>query len=220
MKRYAQPLILLLLVVGLSACSPTAASSNSDLTAVTIVPTVGLAEITATTPGEPAIPTSTSTTPPTVTVEPSSTPGEKPTTIATMTVMTTTVPLPVPDDPTAVPDDLLITFMQTGGFAGVEIELVIERSGRVRVNGDEGQPLSEEEITILYQTLMSNQFFTLGPTYKTIELCCDFFTYTLAVRANGQTTTVTTVGGPPDTPDWLWNSLQPFIGLTDNLPLQ
>lgn len=145
--------------------------------------------------------------------------------VATATVETTpdasatTDGANIPDDGSGtveiLPSDLVITFTQEGGIMGLQLELVIDSSGRVTQNGTVITELSPDQMTTIYQTLINNEFFTLAPDYQAEDLCCDFFIYTLTVHANGETTSVRTVGGPPDTPDWLWNVLQPFITLAE-----
>lgn len=125
----------------------------------------------------------------------------------------------VPDDGSGMvdtfPSDLMITFTQEGGIMGLQVGLVIDSSGRVTQEGTVIAQLTPEEMDHIYQTLINNNFFTLAPDYQSEDICCDFFVYTLTVHANGETTAVRTVGGPPDTPEWLWNALQPFIALAE-----
>ena len=153
------------------------------------------------------------------TPEPSSTPLPTHTTAALPEP--TTPPVPEPDMSGALlPADFHLTFRQEGGMTGMQEDWVIERSGRVLQNGNEVRKLSPEELDNIYQTLLDNDFFTLAPTYKAEEQCCDFFTYTLDVQANGQTTSVRAVGGPPEIPEWLWNSFVPILVITGQLPAQ
>ena len=183
--------IFLLLCCGcLVACTPGTANAPQATIPATLEQSV--------VPTEPALPT--------LTPEPAA----------------TTEALPDPDngDLAAYPADLLITFRQEGGFAGLQLEWVIEASGRVTQNGAELAPLTPEQVAGIYQALLDNDFFNLAPNYKAEEICCDFITYTLIVTANAQTTTAMTVGGPPDTPEWLWNCLQPILVVVGQAPVQ
>jgi hypothetical protein len=152
------------------------------------------------------------------------TPAPSSTPLATFTPVVppepTTAPVTQPDEEALLPPDLHFTFTQEGGFAGIQQEWVIEGSGRVLQNGTEVRQLKPEEINHIYQTLLDNDFFTLAPTYKAEEQCCDFFIYTLVVQADGRTTSVRAVGGPPEIPEWLWNSFAPILVITGQLPEQ
>lgn len=132
----------------------------------------------------------------------------------------TTAPITQPDEETLLPPALHFTFTQEGGFAGIQQEWVIEGSGRVLQNGTEVRQLKPEELNHIYQTLLDNDFFTLAPTYKAEEQCCDFFIYTLVVQVDARTTSVRAVGGPPEIPEWLWNSFAPILVITGQLPEQ
>jgi hypothetical protein len=159
-----------------------------------------------------------------MTVAATATSAVSPTLEATSLPSATTDSGNVPDDGSGVadilPTDLVITFTQEGGIAGLQLELVIDSSGRVMQDETVIRQLTPEEMITLYQTLLDNDFFTLAPDYRAEDICCDFFVYTLTVHANSTTTDVRTVGGPPDTPDWLWNALQPFIALADQAAMQ
>ncbi len=209
--------IFLLLCCGcLVACTPGTANAPQATIPATLEQSV--------VPTEPALPT--------LTPEPSATPTIVPTAIPATdipatatsapepTATTEALPEPVSGDLAAYPADLLITFRQEGGFAGLQLEWVIEASGRVTQNGAELAPLTPEQVAGIYQALLDNDFFNLAPNYKAEEICCDFITYTLIVTANGQTTTALTVGGPPDTPEWLWNCLQPILTVVGQAPVQ
>lgn len=130
----------------------------------------------------------------------------------------TLAPVTQPDQEMLLPPDLHFTFTQEGGFAGIQQEWVIEGSGRVLQNGTEVRQLKPEELNHVYQTLLDNDFFTLAPTYKAEEQCCDFFIYTLVVQVDGRTTSVRAVGGPPEIPEWLWNSFVPILVIAGQLP--
>ncbi|MCL4870275.1 MAG: hypothetical protein KJ063_15025 [Anaerolineae bacterium] len=201
MTKYQLVLPLLICSWLLTAC--TATVSNNEPPAAFPTPTeIGLVEVTATVVPSP-IP---------------ATPTPNPT--ATAAPVATSVPpaSPLPDSPLQLPADLQFVFSQEGGFAGIKQEWVIDRRGRVTQNGVEVQQLTEGEISDLYQILLDNNFFTLAPTYKAEEICCDFFTYRLTVTANGQDTTAIAIGEPPETPEWLWNCLVPIIRITNRPP--
>lgn len=213
-------IIWLLLLVGLwllAACSPAAGGDARDNTTTDpdASPTQALDPVTlppeaSATPELPAVEVAvTNTTEMTATITVEATPN------ATATTDSTNVPDDGSDTAEILPSDLVITFTQEGGIMGLQVELVIDSSGRVTQNGTVIAQLTPEEMDHIYQTLINNDFFTLAPNYQAEDICCDFFVYTLAVHANGETTAVRTVGGPPDTPEWLWNALQPFIALAE-----
>lgn len=198
--------ISLLLLCGwlVTACTATVSNNNEPPAASSTPGEIGLVEVTAT-----AAPSSTPTSEPTATTEP--------TAITEPTATRPPTATPLPDRP-QLPADLQFVFSQEGGFAGIKQEWVIDGRGRVTQNGVEVQQLTEEKLTDLYQILLDNNFFTLAPTYKAEEICCDFFTYRLTVTVNGQDTTATAIGGPPETPEWLWNCLAPIIEITNHPP--
>lgn len=201
----------------LAACSPAAGGDAVDNTNTTTdpdaSPTQALDLVT--------LPPEATPEPPTVEVAVTNTIETTATTTVEATPnATATLDSPnVPDDGSGMaeirPSDLVITFTQEGGIMGLQVELVIDSSGRVTQNGTVITELTYEEMDHIYQTLINNDFFTLAPDYQAEDICCDFFVYTLTVHANSETTAVRTVGGPPDTPEWLWNALQPFIALAE-----
>lgn len=207
----------------LAACSPAAGGNAPNNTASTTEPiespTQALEPVTVAPEASATIVDA-----PTMTVAATATSAVSPTLEATPLPSATTDSGNVPDDGSGVaeilPTDLVITFTQEGGIAGLQLELVIDSSGRVMQDETVIRQLTPEEMTTLYQTLLDNDFFTLAPDYRAEDICCDFFVYTLTVHANGETTDVRTVGGPPDTPDWLWNTLQPFIAIADQAAMQ
>ena len=211
MKR----IILWLICCGLLvACAPGTANAPELTVASTTVPldTATAAALPTLTPQL----TDTATAMPTMVSPTATEPVATATTVSEPT--STTSPQAYPGSVTAYPADFTLTLRQEGGFAGVQLEWVIESSGRVTQNGAEIDQLTPEEVAGLYQALLDNNFFTLAPDYKTEEICCDFFKYTLTVTADSQTTSVVTVGGPPDTPPWLWNCLQPILALVGQVP--
>lgn len=214
---------LLLCLLFLAACSP---GTTTDAAANEAVPTTDplamtpRTDVTVTTNETPTTVNDTATEIATAaaatnTPVPSSTP--LPTHTTTAPSEPTTPSITQPDEETLLPPDLYFTFTQEGGIAGIQQEWVIEGSGRVLQNGTEVQQLKPEELTHIYQTLLDNDFFTLAPTYKAEEQCCDFFIYTLAVQVDGRTTSVRAVGGPPEIPEWLWNSFAPILVITGQL---
>jgi len=214
MKRI---ILWLLCCVLLVACAPGTTDAPEPTVAETTEPlaTATEAALPTLTPELTATSTAIPTTNPTATT---SAPEATATTLpdSTPTVATTTDSHPEPS--TAYPADLMITLRQEGGFTGAQLEWIIDSSGRVTQNGAEIDQLAPEEVAGLYQTLLDNNFFTLAPDYKAEEICCDFYKYTLTVTANAQTTSVITIGGPPDTPPWLWNCLQPILTLVGQVP--
>lgn len=203
----------------LVACSPAAGGNAPDDTTATS--DVAESPTQALDPVTPSPEASATTELPTTEVEITSTAQVTATSTVEITPnpSATTDSANVPDDGSGVaevlPSDLVITFTQEGGIMGLQLELVIDSSGRVTQDGAVITQLTPEQMTALYQTLLDNDFFTLAPDYQAEDICCDFFVYTLTVHANGTTTAVRTVGGPPDTPEWLWNVLQPFIAIAE-----
>ena len=189
---------------------------------------VGLWLLVACTPGETEDTSVTST--PTLSEQPTQaldplTPTPEPTIVPTAT--STSESANIPDDgsgvmatATIVPNDLLITFTQEGGIMGLQLAITIDARGRVMQDDNLILQLTPEEVSVIYQALLDNNFFAQAPDYKVEDMCCDFFVYTITVHANGETTTARTIGGPPDTPEWLWNSLQPLIAIAGQGPTQ
>ncbi|MCI0394380.1 MAG: hypothetical protein L0332_15435 [Chloroflexi bacterium] len=161
---------------------------------------------------QPTVAPLTETAEPTATPEPTST---RPDTATPDLVSPTAPPVtdtPVSTEPTAPPEEVtpdvtgllpegaVIFFSQEGGFAGIMESWTIYADGRVvKSTGDTWQ-VTPQAVSDLQMTIERTGFFDLPATTRPANICCDFFTYSLAVTYNGQTNVVVMSDGDPNMP--------------------
>jgi hypothetical protein len=144
---------------------------------------------------------------PTATPEPTETAEPTPTEVITLpqegesTGTTGTIPEDV-----VFPENSVIIFTQTGGFAGFDNTWVFYEDGRVTLNGQEKTPLGQERLNTLISSLEAQNFFETNQIAKE-EFCCDFFSYTLAVRTETNQNYISFSEGDPNLPDNIWQIL-------------
>jgi hypothetical protein len=94
-----------------------------------------------------------------------------------------------------LPESAVILFHREGGIAGVSEEWTVFADGRVvDAAGNEFQ-LEPAAVTAMLATIQATGFMELDNSQAPVELCCDRFVYTLTVRLDDRTHSMTMVDG-------------------------
>ena len=112
--------------------------------------------------------------------------------------------------PTLPPDDIsedtpeetgepVIIFHQEGGFAGVDLTWSIYANGLIVTPDGEEISVAPAVVDELLELIEQIGFFELVQP-KPSNICCDFFTYTLAVSNGDLNNVITFSGGDPNIP--------------------
>ena len=98
----------------------------------------------------------------------------------------------------------VIRFTRSGGFAGLDEEWVVTSDGVVSLNGEAKATVTETQLDQLLVEVEGLGFFEMQNTYLPQDTCCDKFSYTLTIVADGQKNTVSTIDAAEDAPAELW----------------
>lgn len=112
-------------------------------------------------------------------------------------------------------DDAAVILRREGGIAGQVSEWRLYPSGQVEImasaSARDGSATQVEvdpaRIDTLVNQIEERGFFDLQSNYLPAEACCDRFTYTLTVTADGRTHSVRAIEGSDDTPEAVWQSI-------------
>jgi len=112
--------------------------------------------------------------------------------------------------PTLMPDDIsedtpeetgepVIIFHQEGGFAGVDLTWSIYANGLIVTPDGEEISVAPAVVDEILELIEQIGFFEIVQP-KPKNICCDFFTYTLAVTNGDLKNVITFSGGDPNIP--------------------
>jgi hypothetical protein len=101
------------------------------------------------------------------------------------------------------PDNAVVIFHRSGGFAGLDQQWMIYADGRIESPGGEQQEVDPESVQALFETIQSAGFFELDDSYVPEDTCCDRFTYTVTVQLGDRSKTLVTIDASPTQPDEL-----------------
>lgn len=105
-----------------------------------------------------------------------------------------------PGKTSALPDDVVIRFQVSGGFAGIEEEWLIYGDGRVHGPDDWQGAVDSEKVAALLVAIDSARFFEMDDSYVPLNSCCDRLNYALAVRQGEHVKIVRTIDAAPTQP--------------------
>lgn len=122
------------------------------------------------------------------------------------------------ETPTAQPqpDEPVIEFKRSGGFAGREETFLIYADGRVESNGQAGVQIDAAEVEAVLSHADAAGFFQLDESYLAQNPCCDRFTYQLTLRYGGQEHSVVTIDDADKPPAALQSTLEAVDTLIAN----
>jgi hypothetical protein len=116
-----------------------------------------------------------------------------------------------------VPENAVVVFQKTGGFAGVNEQTVVYSDGFIENDKGESFQSSPDVIRTLVSTAEDIGFFDLEGNYVPEDHCCDYFNYSLTIRDCEQANTVVTADEVPGAPSELMqiiNTIQALIANT------
>ena len=95
----------------------------------------------------------------------------------------------------SLPEDAVVIYGRSGGFAGLQQEWTIHPDGRVILpNGSEKQA-DPAQAQAVFEAIQSANFRSLDAAYLPEQTCCDLFTYTITVQTGSDSQTITTMDG-------------------------
>jgi hypothetical protein len=115
-----------------------------------------------------------------------------------------------------VPENAVIVFQKTGGFAGVNETSVIYVDGLIENDKSESYQATPDVVEGLVTTAEGIGFFDLKNNYVPEGYCCDFFNYSLTIRDCEKVHTVMTADAVPDSPIELQELVTTIQSLVDN----
>lgn len=107
-----------------------------------------------------------------------------------------------------------IVFHKEGGLAGVDLLWTIYDSGQIVTPTGEEYWVESGVIDELLELFSQTGFFELSQS-KSSDICCDFFTYTLAVNNGEQINVITYTDGDPNAPPGLADLVSAVLQVTD-----
>lgn len=122
---------------------------------------------------------------------------------------------------TPTPNNWLVRYHRSGGFAGFDETWFIYSDGRVEhVGKGSGRSiqLTSDQITALVGALRTTGFMALKDSYVPKNQCCDRFLHEITVSLDGQQKTVQTLDAAPDEPPALTNLISLLNGLLTQPP--
>ncbi len=120
-------------------------------------------------------------------------------------------------DKANVPDEAVIIFQRSGGFAGVNETFFIDVNGRIVGNDGQEQQVTSEQIASILQQADTAGFFELQESYLPRDTCCDRFIYQITMQNDHQSLTVVTIDGAKNQPEALTTTLDTIIGLLSSV---
>ena len=105
-----------------------------------------------------------------------------------------------------IPEEAVIIYRRSGGFAGLDEEWMIYEDGTVNAKSGDHMKVDPGQVSSLLETIDGLGFFELETSYMPKSLCCDLFSYELVVHYKGVTMAVAAMDGA-DAPDHFWSAL-------------
>lgn len=115
---------------------------------------------------------------------------------------TTSTTEEAPPDTEATAEIGNVSLTQSGGFAGIYQQVVVEPDGTILYSDDPsqqpeptGETLSADELETLHAAVGSEEFAALEDSYVPAGYCCDQFQYDVSAEVDGKEITSTTADG-------------------------
>jgi hypothetical protein len=102
-------------------------------------------------------------------------------------------------DYTTLPDKVVITLRQEGGFAGLDQVWILYQDGRILMNGELSGQISAQELSLLQNSIDQSGFFEFDHP-EAGNFCCDFFTFTITATMGDRSHSISISDGDPDLP--------------------
>lgn len=111
----------------------------------------------------------------------------------------------------------LIVFRRSGGLMGISESWVVYEDGQVAYQEEtKGESaagkIEAQELAALLALMEEKGFFSFADSYIPQNICCDRFSYGIAVFKDGQSKSVTTMDGA-EAPEGLWAIIGELNGL-------
>lgn len=103
-------------------------------------------------------------------------------------------------DGVTVPENAVVVFQKSGGFAGITESTIIYADGRIENDKNESLQVDPQVVEGLVMTAVDSGFFEFDPNYVPENYCCDFFNYSLTIRDCDEAHTVLTADQVPGAP--------------------
>jgi len=100
---------------------------------------------------------------------------------------------------TFLPDEIVITLRQEGGFAGLDHVWILYQDGRIEMNGELSGQLSAKELALLLDSIEQSGFFEFDHP-ESGSFCCDFFTFSITATVGDKSHSISVSDGDPGIP--------------------
>jgi hypothetical protein len=113
----------------------------------------------------------------------------------------------------SLPDDAVVIYGRSGGFAGLQQEWTIHPDGRIILPDGSQKQVAAAQAQAVFDAIQSANFRSLNAAYLPEDTCCDLFSYSVTVQTGSESQTITTMDGAANVPE----SLTAVFQAIDNL---